>query len=201
MRAYCTIAVIAALFAALGPRPAQAETAPLVRNERIIIEYLEPRHPVFAYYTDADDPAQAKEHETNVKTYQRYSAIMERLKSRRVMEEFSQFLAPLKLPITLRLRTMQCGEVNAFYDPADSSINLCYEFVADIEDRAPRATTPRGSRATKSSSARSSARCCTRAATPSATCCGCRCSVARRTPPTRSPRLSCCSSAARSRAR
>ena len=69
---------------------------------------------------------------------------MERLKSRRVMEEFSQFLAPLKLPITLRLRTKQCDEVNAFYDPANSSINLCYEFVADIEDRAPRATTPEG---------------------------------------------------------
>ena len=61
-----------------------------------------------------------------------------------MLEEFSQFLAPLKLPITLRLRTQQCGEVNAFYDPADSSINLCYEFVADIEDRAPRATTPEG---------------------------------------------------------
>ena len=39
---------------------------------------------------------------------------------------------------------MQCGEINAFYDPANSSINLCYEFVADIEDRAPRATTPEG---------------------------------------------------------
>ena len=69
---------------------------------------------------------------------------MERLKSRRVLEEFSQFLAPLKLPITLRLRTQQCGEVNAFYDPANSSIILCYEYVADIEDRAPRATTPEG---------------------------------------------------------
>ena len=139
-----TIAIIAALFAALGPLPAQAETAPLVRNERILIEYLEPRHPVFAYYTDADDPAQAQDHATNVKTYQRFTAIMERLRSRRLLEEFSQFLAPLKLPIALRLRTMQCGEVNAFYDPADSSINLCYEFVADVEDRAPRKTTPEG---------------------------------------------------------
>ena len=138
------LSVAVLLVAALLAPPAHSETAPLVRNERIIIEYLEPRHPLFAYYTDPDDPAQAKDHETNVKTYQRYTAIMERLKARRVMEEFSQFLAPLKLPITLRLRTQQCGEVNAFYDPADSSISLCYEFVADIEDRAPRATTPEG---------------------------------------------------------
>ena len=132
------------LAALLAGAPAQSQTATAVGNERILIEYMEPRHPIFAYYTDADDPAQAEEVQTNIKTYKRYMAIMERLKARQVMEEFSQFLAPLKLPITLRLRTMQCGEVNAFYDPADSSINLCYEFVADIEDRAPRATTPEG---------------------------------------------------------
>jgi hypothetical protein len=130
--------------ALLAPMPAHAETAPLVRNEKILIEYLEPRHPVFAYVTDPDDPAQAADHEQNVKTYKRYAAIMERLKARQVLEEFSQFLAPVKLPITLKLRAQQCGEVNAFYDPTDSSINLCYEFVADIEDRAPRAATPEG---------------------------------------------------------
>jgi hypothetical protein len=142
-------AAAAVLTAALLPtllraEPAYQHVVPLVRNERILIEYVEPRHPIFAYYTDPDDPAQAEEVQTNIKTYKRYMAIMERLKSRQVMEQFSQFLAPLKLPITLRLRTMQCGEVNAFYDPADSSITLCYEFVADIEDRAPRATTPEG---------------------------------------------------------
>jgi hypothetical protein len=134
----------AGMLAVLFAHPAQSQTATAVGNERILIEYMEPRHPIFAYYTDPDDPAQAAEVQTNIKTYKRYMAIMERLKTRRVMEEFSRFLAPLKLPIALRLRTMQCGEVNAYYDPADSSINLCYEFVADIEDRAPRATTPEG---------------------------------------------------------
>lgn len=125
--------------------PTRAEpSSTLVRNERILIEYLEPRHPVFAYYSDPDDPQQADDVQNNKKTYQRFTAIMERLRSRRLLEEFSQFLAPLKLPIALRLRTMQCNEINAFYDPADSSINLCYEFVADIEDRAPQSTTPEG---------------------------------------------------------
>jgi hypothetical protein len=145
IRAAGTAAFLATALAtaALHAEPA-LHVDPMVRNERIVIEYLEPRHPVFAYYTDPDDPAQAKDHETNVKTYKRYLAIMERLKARQVLEEFSQFLAPLKLPITLRLRAMQCGEVNAFYDPADSSITLCYEYVADIEDRAPRETSPEG---------------------------------------------------------
>jgi Putative metallopeptidase len=146
-------AAVAALLVGALTTPPRAEPAtadrpldvtPLVRNERIQIEYVEPRHPIYAYYTDPDDPAQAEDHKTNVATYKRYMAIMERLKARQVLEKFSQFLAPLKLPITLRLRAMQCGEVNAFYDPTDSSINLCYEFVADIEDRAPREKTPEG---------------------------------------------------------
>jgi hypothetical protein len=138
------LSVAVLLAAALLALPACAETAPLVRNDKIVIEYLEPRHPVFAYYTDPDDPAQAADHDVNVKTYNRYTAIMTRLKSRQVLEEFSQFLAPLKLPIAIKLRTQQCNEVNAFYDPTDSSINLCYEFVADIEARAPRVATPEG---------------------------------------------------------
>lgn len=138
--------LLATCWTATVPRaePAPQDVQPMVRNEQIVIEYLEPRHPVFAYYTDPDDPAQTKDHEINVKTYQHYMAIMERLKKRQLLEEFSQFLAPLKLPITLRLRTMQCGAINAFYSPADSAIILCYEYVADMEDRAPKATTPEG---------------------------------------------------------
>ena len=127
-----------------GAEPAYQHAAPRCGNDRILIEYMEPRHPIFAYYTDPGRSGAGGGGQTNVKTYKRFTAIMERLKTRQVLEEFSQFLAPLKLPIALRLRTMQCGEVNAFYDPANSSINLCYEFVADIEDRAPRATTPEG---------------------------------------------------------
>ena len=45
---------------------AHSETAPLVRNEQILIEYMEPRHPIFAYYNDPDDPAQAEEYQNNV---------------------------------------------------------------------------------------------------------------------------------------
>lgn len=128
----------------LRAEPALKDVQPMVRNERIVVEYLEPRHPVFAFYTDPDDPAQAKDHEVNVKTYNRYTAIMERLKTRQLLEEFSQFLAPLRLPITLRLRAMQCGAVNAFYSSSESAIILCYEYVADVEDRAPRDTSPEG---------------------------------------------------------
>jgi len=72
------LGAIAGTALALSAQPARAEPAPLVRNEQILIEYMEPRHPVFAYYTDPDDPAQAEDHQTNVKTYKRFTAIMER---------------------------------------------------------------------------------------------------------------------------
>jgi len=134
-------ALAAVLVAAFGAS-AQAET--IAQNPQIAVEYAEPRHPIYAYFYDPDDPRSAEEYKANLKTHTRFTAIRERLQQRRLLERFSQFLAPLKLPIGLRLRTLQCNEVNAFYDPADSSINLCYEFVADIIDHAPAGTTPEG---------------------------------------------------------
>ena len=145
MKCLATIAVMtAALAGGAVSTLARSETAALVQNPRVVIEYLEPRHPVYAYFIDPDDPRSEEEYKRNLKTYERFSTIMERLKQRHLLERFSLFLAPLKLPITLRLRTTQCNEVNAFYDPANSAIILCYEYIADIVDNAPTATTPEG---------------------------------------------------------
>lgn len=133
--------LLIALLAFGAPAAGAQELAP---NERILIEYVEPHHPLYSSFLDPDDPQQAAEYQTNVKNFERYGTIMQRLKARRLLEEFSVFLRPLKLPIMLRLRTQECGEANAFYDPVDSSLNLCYEFVAEVEDRAPRTATPEG---------------------------------------------------------
>jgi hypothetical protein len=139
-----TVAALAAgLFTAVMG-PAQAEQAALAPNDRILIDYVEPRHPTYAYGIVPDDPAQQAEHKRLNAQFQRYTAIYHRLRKVRLLEEFSQFLAPLKLPITLRLRTEQCGQANAFYNPTESSITLCYEYVAQIEDRAPKTTTREG---------------------------------------------------------
>lgn len=139
------LAVVVA-WAAAGPTssPALAQASDLVANERILIDYLEPRHPTYSHGLRQDDPAQAEDFKKANERYQRFKGIYDRLKTRKLLEEFSQFLAPLRLPINLRIRTAECGEPNAFYDPEDSVITLCYEYVAQIEDFAPKATTPEG---------------------------------------------------------
>src|SRR5262249_40126765 len=52
----------------------------------------------------------------------------DRLKARRVLEEFTQFLSPLKLDKPLKLTTAQCDEVNASYN-GDGLVTMCLEMV------------------------------------------------------------------------
>lgn len=40
----------------------------------------------------------------------------------------------LRLPAAVRLRYAECGEANAFYDPAEKRITLCFELVEQIAE-------------------------------------------------------------------
>jgi hypothetical protein len=153
------ITTIAALALALGlswasagtPASAQPQPGPWLqpdlRNDKLMIDYREPIDPQFLNI-DADDPKVAASYKKLKDHYDRISGIYERLKQRQVLERFSQFLAPLNLPVTLRLITKQCGpaddESNAYFAPDERSINLCYEYVRDFEDDAPKQTTAEG---------------------------------------------------------
>jgi hypothetical protein len=132
-----------AAMGALSP-PAFAETAGFVANERIIIDYVEPRHPTFSHGLRPDDEAQAAEYKRLDGIYRRFMDIRARMMKAKLLETFSQFLAPLKLPVDLRLRTQQCNTINAFYDGDESVILICYEFLDAIEAGAPKETTPEG---------------------------------------------------------
>ena len=66
------------------------------------------------------------------------------LKERRVLEALQQIFSPLRLPVDLTIRTLGCGMVNAWYDRAGSSVNLCYEYLDEILQYAPKETTPAG---------------------------------------------------------
>jgi Putative metallopeptidase len=143
MRHIVTAAILASALA-LPAAPAQAQTSSaLVRSNTITIDYVEPRDPRYLNVL-SDDPAFAAANKTMTEEYQAYKTISARLQKRQLLEEFSQFLAPVRLPFTLRLRTKQCGYVNAFYTTDDWSINLCYEYVKKIEDDAPKETTAEG---------------------------------------------------------
>ena len=66
--------------------PAFAQSAP--QSAAIEIEYVEP-----------------------AKAYLR--PVYERLKDRKVLEQLKEFLSPLRLPVTLHIRTLQCDDTNA----------------------------------------------------------------------------------------
>lgn len=99
------------------PKP-QTQPA-LAPNPNIVIDYIDPRSAVS-------------------------QVTLKRLQQRRVLEEISQFLSPLKLPRVLRLRTKTCGQANAYYVPAEWAINLCYEYNEYLDGLATRATTTLG---------------------------------------------------------
>src|SRR5581483_9340430 len=62
--------------------------------------------------------------------------IYDRLKRRQVLEELRAFLAPLKLPRTLQVKTDQCGSLYSPYKPG-GPVTICYEYIALIERLAP----------------------------------------------------------------
>ena len=65
--------------------------------------------------------------------------IHERLQKRRVLEDFQDFLSPLKLPQPLTIKTEACnGVVNAYY--SNGAVTICYEYIAWIHQVARKVT-------------------------------------------------------------
>ena len=72
-----------------------------------------------------------------------HEAIFKTLKEKRVLETLQGLLRGFRLPRPLLLQMTGCkGVANAWYE--DSTVTVCYEFVADVLARAPQTTTPEG---------------------------------------------------------
>ena len=106
------------MLCAAAATPAMAQPPSDLRNPQIEIAYLEP-----------SDGA--------------YRPIYERLKKRQVLEELQAFLAPLKLPRALQVRTAQCGASSAPYK-SGGPVTVCYEYLAMVERAAPETWVPIG---------------------------------------------------------
>jgi len=106
-----TLALVALVAAWCGPVAAQAP-AELVSGT-VSYAYLPPKSP-------------------------KYVPMVERLKAFRILEQLSEFLAPLRLPHKLTLTTKECGFVNAYYAPSRWVIEVCYEFVETLERIGPK---------------------------------------------------------------
>jgi len=111
------IGALACAGVALCVQPAVVRAQQL-QNSKIEITYEEPKNAV-------------------------HRPIYERLQKRQVLEQLKQFLAPLRLPKKLAIQTVECGEVNAYYNRARGLL-LCYEYLHDLETRIARDEPPAG---------------------------------------------------------
>jgi Putative metallopeptidase len=67
------------------------------------------------------------------------------LKSARTLEKFREFLSIIRLPHVLILKLAGCGGADdAWYEPQDRTITVCYEYLEKIRSIAPKVTTPDG---------------------------------------------------------
>jgi putative metallopeptidase DUF4344 len=80
-----------------------------------------------------------------------HQALYQRLMERRTLEKLQELFSPFRLPVELKLRTVGCdGVSNAWYQkpaPGSSSlpsVNVCYEYLAEIQQSMPPGTTPAG---------------------------------------------------------
>jgi hypothetical protein len=114
MIAMVRIGVLLATLAAAGvaAQPASAQIPPELKNDKISFAYVPPESP-------------------------KLQPIMERLKSRQLLEKLAAFLAPLQLPHAFYLIARECKEANAFYNPSNWRIEICYEMIELIEKVAP----------------------------------------------------------------
>ena len=102
--------------------PAGPALAEDFRPNRVVVDYIEPR----------SDNLQG---------------VYERMKESGVLEELAQFLAPVRLPTTLRIWSIECyqdAELMAYYSEQEHAIHFCYEYVDRLEKSRPASVTEEG---------------------------------------------------------
>jgi hypothetical protein len=105
MRIHLGVCAFAAALMLLPAVPARAESS----GAPIKIDYGQTRNPKF-------------------------KLIRQRLMDRRVLEELSEFLSPVRFKRDIMLATVQCDAINAFWNPNSQKMELCYELLSDNED-------------------------------------------------------------------
>ena len=72
----------------------------------------------------------------------KYLPVFNRVQQFKLLEQLSEFLSPLRLPHKFSMVTIECGFVNAQYQPSRWRIELCYEYVEAVERVAPKQGQP-----------------------------------------------------------
>jgi Putative metallopeptidase len=116
------IALGLTLALAVAVFPAVPALADDFRPNRVVVDYIEPR----------SDSLQG---------------VYERMKKSGVLEELARFMAPMRLPTTLRIWAIECyedAELMAYYSAQEHAIHFCYEFVDRLEKSRPADVTEEG---------------------------------------------------------
>lgn len=92
-------------------------TPAIAQSGRIAVEYVAPENP-------AHEP------------------IYRVLKERQALEKLQEIFSPFQLPVDLTLRTVGCGQSNAWY--YRRTVSVCYEYLAEIRKNLPAETTQAG---------------------------------------------------------
>jgi Putative metallopeptidase len=64
------------------------------------------------------------------------------IRQRQVLEKLQKLFSPLELPVELTIQTKECGISNSWY--ARPTVTLCYEYIRDLADSAPKETSEGG---------------------------------------------------------
>lgn len=73
------------------------------------------------------------------------AAIRDKYRARGLLESFAALFKPFRLPQPIGFRLASCdGESNAWYEPDDGMITVCYEYIEELQKNAPKTTTPDG---------------------------------------------------------
>jgi hypothetical protein len=107
---------------AVSAFPAGEVMAEDFRPNRVVVDYIEPRS-------------------------ESLQGVYERMKKSGVLEELAQFLAPMRLPTTLRIWAIECyqdAELMAYYSNQEHAIHFCYEYVDRLEKSRPAGVTEEG---------------------------------------------------------
>jgi len=74
-----------------------------------------------------------------------YTAMYEELQAAQVLESLRSVLSFVRLPRTVRLLLVDCdGDANAYYDPDELTVSVCYEYVRELRKLAEGPGRPAG---------------------------------------------------------
>jgi len=108
---------ISPLAAQVAGAESLADEAEDARPNRILFEYVPPKNPQLA-------------------------AIYRQIQQRGALEKIQQLFSPFRIPIDLTVKTVECGQSNAWYQRP--TVNLCYEYLDEILQNAPKEPGPAG---------------------------------------------------------